>query len=134
MMRLRFSSGLTLGLALGLPTGALLALLLTPSRPAEPNGATALQVQELTRKLEAAKEARDRADGQLEQFQKLAEQMTTSFQSLEARFKALEAEQATPRAAAPPTATKPPPSAPPPPTPTVPLPEAAEPPAADAAP
>ncbi|MBI3785871.1 MAG: YtxH domain-containing protein [Deltaproteobacteria bacterium] len=90
MMRFRFSSGLTLGLTLGIPVGALLALLLMPSPP-EATGPSPLRVEELTRKLDQAREARERADHQLEQFQKLAEQMTTSFQTLEARFKALEA-------------------------------------------
>jgi uncharacterized protein HemX len=93
MMRFRFSSGLTLGLALGIPSGALLALLLMPAAPDSGN-AMAIQVQELTRKLEAAREARERADKQLEQFQTLAEQMTASFKSLESRFKTLEEEQA----------------------------------------
>jgi hypothetical protein len=93
MLRLRFGSGLILGLVLGIPTGALIALLLAPAPPASDHAAaTTLQVQELTRKLEAAKDERQRADTQLEQFQKLAEQMTASFNNLEQRFKALQEE------------------------------------------
>jgi TolA-binding protein len=93
MLRMRFTSGLTLGLMLGVPAGALIALLLVPSPPAERDAATSLQVQELTRRLEAAKEDRQRMERQLEQFQALAERMTASFNSLEVRFKALEEEQ-----------------------------------------
>jgi TolA-binding protein len=130
MLRLRFASGLTLGLALGVPSGALIALLILPGRAADENAAPSAQVQELTHKLEAATEERQRAEHQLEQFQKLAEQMTTSFNNLEARFKALEQEQRlrearlgearpsppTPGSAAPPAlpppAPQPPPAAP----------------------
>ncbi len=95
MLRLRFGSGVILGLVLGLPVGAVLAILLAPAPASTDHAATAttLQVQELTRKLEAAKEDRLRADKQLEQFQKLAEQMTASFNNLEQRFKALQEEQ-----------------------------------------
>lgn len=93
MLRLRFTSGVILGLVLGIPVGAVIALLLVPSSPPDHNGATSLQVQELTRKLEVAKDDRERVDKQLEQFQKLAEQMTTSFNNLEQRFKALQEEQ-----------------------------------------
>ena len=93
MRRLRFTSGLTLGLALGVPSGALIALLILPPRAAEHNVATALQLDQLTRKLEAANEDRQRMEQQLDQFEKLAEQMTSSFNTLELRFKALEEEQ-----------------------------------------
>jgi TolA-binding protein len=95
MLRLRFGSGAILGLVLGIPAGAVIALLLLPgSSPTDQAAtATALQVQELTRKLETAKDDRQRVDKQLEQFQKLAEQMTTSFNNLEQRFKALQEDQ-----------------------------------------
>ncbi len=95
MLRFRFGSGLILGLVLGIPAGAVIALLLAPAPSATDRGAaaTTLQVQELTRKLEAARDDRQRADTQLEQFQKLAEQMTASFNNLEQRFKALQEEQ-----------------------------------------
>lgn len=90
MSRLGFSSGVAIGLVAGLLSGGLLALLLSPAAPAD--RVSEIQVQELSRRLEAAKDARERADRQLEQFQKLAEQMTTSFQALEARFTAMSAE------------------------------------------
>jgi hypothetical protein len=64
-----------------------------PGRGPEPGAATSLQVIELTRKLELATEAKERADRQLEQFQKLADQMTATFKSLEQRFNALEESQ-----------------------------------------
>src|SRR5574341_1598283 len=92
MRRLRFSSGLIIGLLIGVPAGTIIGLLVLPTRPADQGAVTSLQVQELTRKLEAAQEAKFRADQQLEQFTKLAEQMTASFNSLEQRFKALEEE------------------------------------------
>jgi TolA-binding protein len=90
MLRLRFTSGLALGLVLGVPLGALIALLLTPPAPSDTATATSLQVLELTRKLQVANEARERMERQLQQFAGLAEQMTASFNSLEMRFKALE--------------------------------------------
>jgi len=93
MLRLRFSSGVILGLVLGIMAGGVIAVLLTPAPPPTDQGAMALQVQELTRKLEAARDDRQRVDKQLEQFQKLAEQMTASFNNLDQRFKALQEEQ-----------------------------------------
>jgi hypothetical protein len=90
MLRLRFSSGLILGLVIGVPVGLLIGVLMLPARVAESGAPTSLQVMELTRKLEAAKENKERTDRQLEQFQKLAEQMTATFKSLEQRFNALE--------------------------------------------
>ena len=126
MLRPRFASGLTLGLALGVPSGAVIALLILPPRVADRSGATALQIDVLTRKLEAANDERQRMEQQLQQFQKLAEQMTNSFNTLELRFKALEEEQRvrearagdtraspppTPTAAPPPTAVEHPPDA-----------------------
>jgi gas vesicle protein len=109
MLRLRFGSGVILGLVLGIPAGALIALLLAPAPPPTDRTATALQVQELTRRLEAAKEDRQRADKQIEQFQKLAEQMTTTFNNLEQRFTALQEAQRAQEARA---AQAPPPTAP----------------------
>ena len=88
MLRLRFSSGLVLGLVVGVPLGVLIGVLMLPARGSDPGTATSLQVIELTRKLEAAKEDKERADRQLEQFQKLADQMTATFKSLEQRFNA----------------------------------------------
>ena len=114
MLRMRFSSGLLIGLLVGVPAGSLIALLLTPAAtPPPPSQATMLQVEELTRRLESAQEERARADRQLERFQQLSEQMTTTFNTLEARFKALEqaerARQASlpdgPPSAAPPAGT-----------------------------
>jgi gas vesicle protein len=90
MLRFRFSSGVLLGLIVGVPAGALCVLLIAPGGAHEPNRQTQLQVEELTRRLESAKEEREQADKQLERFQKLAEQMTTTFNTLEARFRALE--------------------------------------------
>ena len=90
MLRLRFSSGLILGLVVGVPLGVLIGVLMLPARGSDPGAATNLQIIDLTRKLEAAKEAKERADRQLEQFQKLADQMTATFKSLEQRFNALE--------------------------------------------
>jgi TolA-binding protein len=93
MLRLRFLPGLILGLLVGLPVGIGIGILaLAPHGTEQSAGASSL-VQDLTRKLEAAKEARDRADRQLEQFQKVADQMTASFNNLEMRFKLLEEEQ-----------------------------------------
>lgn len=92
MLRLRFLPGLVIGLLLGLAAGvAVGVLVLAPYSPEQ--GGTSLQVQELTRRLETAKEDRQRVERQLEQFQKLAEQMTASFNSLEMRFKLLEEQQ-----------------------------------------
>jgi chromosome segregation ATPase len=68
-----------------------------------------LQLRQLTRELEREKEARARADRQLEQFAQFADQMTASFQKLEQRFEEL-AGQAVPAASVPAT---PPPVSPP---------------------
>ena len=110
MLRPRFASGLTLGLALGVPSGAVIALLILPPRVADRSGATALQIDVLTRKLEAANDERQRMEQQLQQFQKLAEQMTNSFNTLELRFKALEEEQRVREARAGDTRASPPPT------------------------
>jgi hypothetical protein len=93
MLRLRFLPGLILGLIVGLAAGTVIVLLTLPPRGADLPAPLPSQVQELTRKLEAASESRERADRQFEQFQKLAEQMTATFNSLERRFKLLEEEQ-----------------------------------------
>jgi len=93
MLRLRFLPGLILGLLFGLPAGIVVGILVLAPHGTEQGVGASSTVQDLTRKLEAAKEARDRADRQLEQFQKLADQMTASFNSLEMRFKLLEEEQ-----------------------------------------
>jgi len=107
MLRLRFTSGLALGLAVGVPLGALITLLLTPSPRDDSTTATSLQVLELTRKLDLANEARERMERQLEQFTGIANQMTASFNTLEARFKALEEAQRAGDGHAPPTAAPP---------------------------
>jgi len=128
MLRLRFSSGLLLGLVVGVPLGVLIGVLMLPARGSDPGTATSLQVIELTRKLEAAKEDKERADRQLEQFQKLADQMTATFKSLEQRFNALQETErlrdAQRQPAGQPEAKAPEPTAPAPPTPP---PSAAEP-------
>lgn len=93
MLRWRFSTGLVLGLLLGLPLGALLVSVLAPPPEADPR--LQFEIRELTRKLEAANEARARADKQLEEFQKLADQMTRSFETLQRRFQELERQVAT---------------------------------------
>ncbi len=80
-------------MVLGLSAGTLIGLLAVPPRASDSVATTPLQVQELTRKLETAKEDKERVDRQLEQFAKLADQMTASFSMLEQRFKALEEEQ-----------------------------------------
>lgn len=67
--------------------GALLALLLRP--PSAPNEELQFQLRQLSRELEREKEARARADRQLQQFTEFANQMTESFQRLEARFEQL---------------------------------------------
>lgn len=73
MLRLRFLPGLILGLIVGLAAGIVVVLLTLPPRGADLPAPLPSQVQELTRKLEAASESRERADRQFEQFQKLAE-------------------------------------------------------------
>jgi TolA-binding protein len=93
MLRLRFLPGLILGLVIGLPVGIGVGVLALAPHGTEQSAGTSSLVQDLTRKLEAAKEQRDRADRQLEQFQKLADQMTASFNNLEMRFRLLEEEQ-----------------------------------------
>ena len=93
MLRLRFLPGLILGLLVGLPVGIGVGVLALAPHGSEQNVGASSLVQDLTHKLETAKEERDRADRQLEQFQKLADQMTTSFSNLEMRFKLLEEEQ-----------------------------------------
>jgi uncharacterized membrane protein len=92
MLRLRFVPGLILGLVIGVPLGGLLAVLLRPAPASDTAAATSAVVQELTRKLEAAREDKLRVDQQLEQFTKLANQMTAGFNALQRRFKALEEE------------------------------------------
>ena len=92
MLRLRFSSGLILGLVVGVLAGLVIGMLMLPT-PKMDTAVANSQVIELTRKLEVATEAKERADRQLEQFQKLADQMTTTFKSLEQRFNALEEAQ-----------------------------------------
>jgi len=125
MLRFRFSSGLILGLLLGVPGGVLLGLLALPQHT-DQTPATSAHIQELTRRLETAEEDKRRMDRQLEQFQQLTVQMTASFNSLEQRFRALEEKErlhgshtvvsaasppaATPRVAVP-TPVAPPPTA-----------------------
>lgn len=93
MLRFRFSSGLILGLVLGVLAGVVIGVFMLPPRGTDSGTATNLQVIELTRKLAGMQEAKERADRQLEQFQKLADQMTTTFKSLEQRFNALDEAQ-----------------------------------------
>ncbi len=93
MLRLRFSVGLLFGLLVGVPAGAFIALLAFPRVASDSAGTTSLQVQDLSRKLEAANVDRARVDQQLEQFQKLAEQMTANFNNLEIRFRSLAEER-----------------------------------------
>jgi len=116
MLRLRFLPGLILGLLVGLPVGIGVGVLALAPHGREQNAGASSLVQDLTHKLEAAKEERDRADRQLEQFQKLADQMTASFNNLEMRFKLLEEEQhvrdVQAQAAIPARAPAPPPPAP----------------------
>lgn len=80
-------------MVVGVAAGVLVGMLMLPPRVVDSGAATSLQVMELTRKLEVAKDDKERTDRQLEQFQKLAEQMTATFKSLEQRFNALEAAQ-----------------------------------------
>jgi hypothetical protein len=93
MRRLRFTSGLILGLLLGLAAGTLIGLLLPAARNTDPNSAAVSQLQALTRELDVAREAKERAERQLEVFAKLADQMTATFKTLEERFKALEEQE-----------------------------------------
>ncbi|MFI5397233.1 MAG: hypothetical protein ACHQ9S_16970 [Candidatus Binatia bacterium] len=134
MLRLRFLPGLILGVILGLPAGVVIALLILPSRGADVPVSLQSQVPELTRRLEAANEARERADHQFEQFQKLAEQMTSTFNSLEMRFKLLEEEQHVRDAQGVPAAARQAAAPAPPQAPTASKPEAAARPAGDAPP
>ena len=127
MLRLRFSSGLILGLVVGVLAGVLIGMLMLPARM-DVGAATNAQVIELTRRLEAATEAKERADRQLEQFQKLADQMTATFKSLEQRFNALEEAQRLREAQRP--AAAPPEGKAPAPEPTAPAPPAPGPPTA----
>ncbi len=92
MLRWRFSSGLLVGLVLGIPLGAILSSSLAPVPQADPR--LQFEVRELTRQLEIANESRARAERQLEEFSKLAGQMTKNFENLEQRFRDLEAELA----------------------------------------
>ena len=128
MLRFRFSSGLLLGLVAGVPAGVLIGIFMLPARSSDPGATTSLQIVELTRKLEAARDDKERSDRQLEQFQKLADQMTATFKSLEQRFNALEEAQRlheTPRpASSPPEVRAPAPEAAPAATPTPPAPAA----------
>ncbi len=78
-----FTKGLVVGLGLGIIVGAVAALVL--SGPPAANISPA-RIEELNRKIAAAEESRARADKQLEDFQKIAEQMAQSFQTLEKRF------------------------------------------------
>ena len=103
MLRLRFSSGLILGLVVGVLAGVVIGMFMLPPRSTDAGAGTSLQVIELTRKLEAATDAKERTDRQLEQFQKLADQMTATFQSLEQRFNALDEAQRLRDAQRPPT-------------------------------
>jgi len=117
MMRWRFSTGVLLGLVAGVAAGLVIGLLVAPSSGGGGAQATALQVQELSRKLAAAQEERERADKQLERFAQLAEQMSVAFNRLDERFKALEQQAlaldaATPTAAPAPVAETPPAAAP----------------------
>jgi hypothetical protein len=126
MRRLRFTSGLILGLLFGLAAGTVIGLLLPSAHNSDPNSASATQLQALTRELEAARDAKERADRQLEVFAKLADQMTATFKTLEERFQAIEEQerlrdaqhdQAARHAPAPPPPPAPPaatPAAPPP--------------------
>ena len=93
MLRFRFSSGLILGLVVGVLAGVAIAVFMLPPRGIDSGTAMNLQVIELTRKLAGMQEEKERADRQLEQFQKLADQMTTTFKSLEQRFNALDEAQ-----------------------------------------
>ncbi|MFI4981597.1 MAG: hypothetical protein ACHQIO_14720 [Nevskiales bacterium] len=102
MLRLRFLPGLIVGFLIGIAAGTVIGFMVLPPQAAEQHS-TSAQVQDLSRRLEAAQADRERADRQLEQFQKLADQMTASFNSLETRFKLLEEEQRV-QAAAPPAA------------------------------
>ena len=119
MLRLRFSSGLILGLVIGVLAGVVIGMLMLPAHSTDVGAATNAQIIELTRKLEAATEAKERTDRQLEQFQKLADQMTATFKSLEQRFNMLEEAQRLHEAPHPQTgqpeakAPPPPPTAPP---------------------
>jgi hypothetical protein len=90
MLRLRFSSGLLLGLMVGVLAGASLVLLW--KRPPGPEQETlALEVQDLNRRLEDTRGERDRLLRQVEQFEKLASEMTASLASLEQRVTTLQA-------------------------------------------
>ncbi len=93
MLRLRFSSGLILGLILGLVAGASL-ILLSKRPPGTEQESLVLQVQDLSRRLEDTRGERDRLLQQLEQFEKLSAQMTAGLSGLEQRMSVLQAEYA----------------------------------------
>jgi len=56
MLRWRFSSGVVLGLAIGLPLGAIIALMAAPSRNSMDAEQVKAQMEALTRRLEAAQQ------------------------------------------------------------------------------
>ncbi len=119
MLRLRFLPGLIVGLLVGLPLGAIVAVLAFPPSRGE-SAATAVEIQQLSRRLEQAEQDKQALNRQLDDFRKMAERMTASFTDLTQRFNSLEkemraAEQAPPPPSTPtvaPAAASPPPSSP----------------------
>jgi small-conductance mechanosensitive channel len=91
MPQLRPLTGVLLGFVLGVLSGVLLAGGRGSGSGNQADPAALRQIEELTKRLQIAQEERDQADRQLERFQRLAEQMTSTFKNLEARFAALEA-------------------------------------------
>jgi hypothetical protein len=85
-----FNKGVAIGIFLGIVLGVVLGLMLS----GKPSDISPARIDELNRKIAAAEDARARADKQLEDFQKVAEQMALSFQTLERRFNALAQAQA----------------------------------------
>jgi septal ring factor EnvC (AmiA/AmiB activator) len=90
MLRLRFFPGLVVGLLLGLPLGAIVAVMLFPSH--SDTGATTAEIVELSRRLADAQRDKESLNRQIDEFRTLAERMTASFSELERRFKTMEDE------------------------------------------
>lgn len=86
IMRLTpFARGLSLGLLLGFVVGHFLTAAVPP-----PPGSGDAELERLRHQLETARREREALEKNLSEFQRVAETMTTAFEDLEKRFRALE--------------------------------------------